>query len=229
MDSKSLLVVLLVLVCCMHSVWSQTTESTTKQTSEAEITTEISPTTEPPFYNCRLYEGSKLDLDPLVGLWYETGQYPFNYMKCSNISVDDKVSTENKIELQFEYVDSSDDKWESAKKSSSYPWNSKTQNGIFEKNVEETYKLVRTDRITYAFFCGYVGTNPVDRFKVWTRQRHLTSEEMMDLQIKFVELGQGTNIVWVEQSLEKCNSAMRTAGGSLVALALALLVYRRNI
>ncbi|EDW00629.1 uncharacterized protein LOC6560334 [Drosophila grimshawi] len=232
MDSKSLLVVLVVLVCSMHSVWSQTT-ATTSITEISTETTEISTeTTEIPFTSCSEYNAVTVDLNTVKGVWYETGRANDVNMQCKEITVPEKDSAEKNLDIDISYVDSSDDKWESTSKTVTFPWNTDTQNGIFTWKREKdtlTYKLIKLQNPNYAFFCGYDDASTYEPFIIWSRNAILSTEQKDALQKEMDDLRPDTKLVWVEQSEEKCSSAMRTAGGSLVALALALVIYRRNI
>ncbi|XP_030554436.1 uncharacterized protein LOC115758062 [Drosophila novamexicana] len=227
---RQLVIVLLLLGCAMHSVWSQTTEI--PETTDETETTDTTETTESPNFSCFTYEGTAVDLGGLSGYWYEVARAPdVDDMQCLNYSVPASPNENNMLELQVEYVDTTNGQWESASESGSLAWDDNAKNGIFTWSIGEvtrlpvTYKLVSTDKTTYAFLCGYMGIASVPIFKVWTRHRHLSVDDMLIIQQKFVDIGQVEQLAWVEQSLEKCNnSAMRTAGGALVAFALALIL-----
>ncbi|XP_064538012.1 uncharacterized protein LOC135428129 [Drosophila montana] len=224
---RQIVIVLLLLGCAMHSVWSQTTEI-----PETTETTDATETTESPNFSCFTYEGTEVDLEGLSGYWFEVARAPdVDDMQCVNYELPASPNENNMLELQVEYVDTTNGQWESASESGSLAWDDNAKNGIFtwsSGEVPVTYKLVSTDKTTYAFLCGYMGIAPVPIFKVWTRHRNLSVDEMLIIQQKFVDIGQVEQLAWVEQSLEKCNnSAMRTAGGALVAFALVLIL--RNI
>ncbi|XP_034475879.1 uncharacterized protein LOC117782891 [Drosophila innubila] len=151
-----------------------------------------------------------VDLKALSGYWYEVARSPdLDESVCQNYTFPASPNADNKLEIQTEY------------------------HGIFNWNIGEsvqmsvTYKLLDTDATSYALFCGYIGIAPVPLFKVLTRKRELITEEKNKVQQKFNTFVD-KQLIWIEQSDEKCNSAMRSAGGFIVALALVLLIRQRN-
>lgn len=155
-------------------------------------------------------------------------------MECLNYTVPDSPNDNNRVELQLEYVDAANSKWDSVKESKSLLWDDSAKNGIFTWSIDEssnkttTYKLLETDLTSYALFCGNSDSTSLPLFKVWTRNRHLTDEQKTFIQEMFKQMLNLQYLNYVEQSEEKCNnSAMRAAGGALLALALALIA--RNI
>lgn len=58
---RQLVIVLLLLGCAMHSVWSQTTEI--PETTDETETTDTTETTESPNFSCFTYEGTAVDLE----------------------------------------------------------------------------------------------------------------------------------------------------------------------
>ncbi|TDG38521.1 hypothetical protein AWZ03_015057, partial [Drosophila navojoa] len=179
------------------------------------------------------YEGTVIDLKGLSGLWFETARgFNLDKMECLNYTVPDSPNDKNMVELQLEFVDAANSKWDNVKRSKSLFWDDNAKNGIFTWNIEEssnmtvTYKLLETDHTSYALFCGNSDSTSLPLYKVWTRNRHLTDEQKIFIQNKFKEMLQLQYLNYVEQSEEKCNnSAMRAAGRALLALALALIAY----
>lgn len=147
------------------------------------------------------------------------------------------MPTDGEVKLQLSYVDTADDKWEHAAKSSSFPWDPQTAQGIFYLSAGEgtgisgTLKVIEVQQDSYVLLCGYSALSTTKQlFKVVTRERELSSENKELIEKKLQELGrQADSLQWIEQSEAKCNSAMRMAGGILSALALVLLVLQRNL
>ncbi|KAH8297496.1 hypothetical protein KR044_013241, partial [Drosophila immigrans] len=167
----------------------------------------------------------------ISGYWYEVARVPdVDDSQCLNYSIPAKADADNKIDIQLEYVNTADGKWEPSKDSALFPWDDNAKKGIFSWTIGETtmlpvtFKMISTDNTSYAFLCGYMGIAPVQLFKVLTRQRELTAEQKTQVQQKFNDFGQSGTLIWVEQSEQKCNSAIRTTGGTLFALVVALLL-----
>jgi len=144
----------------------------------------------------------------------------------------DSPNVDNKVSVQLEYVETAGDKWDHEKESVLLPWDDEAKKGIFiwqtEAKKTATLKLLDTDNTKFALFCGYVDTETTAQFKILTRQRELNAQEKEEVLKKFDDFHKGAELVWVEQNEQKCNSAMRSAGGALVALALGLLIRQRN-
>lgn len=141
---------------------------------------------------------------------------------------------EDKLEVQLEYVDTSDGKWDHAEDSISLPWDDEGKNGIFTVSIGQsspsvTLKVIGVESQWHILLCGYTNIAPVQLFKVLTRESELSSEQKDSIQQLFQELGSTSEVKWVEQSALKCNSAARTAGGFLVALALLLLICQQKL
>lgn len=142
---------------------------------------------------------------------------------------------EDTLEIQVEYVNTTDDKWEHTEDTITFPWNDESKNGIFIVGTGEssiptvTLKVVGFDSQSYILLCGYTNLAPIQLFKVLTRESEPSSEKKTFIEQQFQEFAQTSEVKWVEQSALKCNSAARTAGGILVALALLLLFCQRNL
>ncbi|XP_032586209.1 uncharacterized protein LOC6581143 isoform X1 [Drosophila mojavensis] len=223
-------------ICIVLILLSCTLSSARAQTTDIPETTE-STTFKIPFYYCPRFEGTEVDLKGLSGLWFETARgYNLDKMECLNYTVPDSPTDKNMVELQLEYVDAANSKWDSVRKSTSLLWDDNAKNGIFTWNIEEsssktvTYKLLETDLTSYALFCGISDRTSLPLSKVWTRNRHLTDEQKIFIHNKFNEMLNLQYLNYVEQSEEKCNnSAMRAARGAFLVLALALIAGARNI
>ncbi|KAM8713205.1 hypothetical protein ACLKA7_013506 [Drosophila subpalustris] len=246
MNSKASVVLLLLLGCSLQRVYSQdpTTAGTTASpttasptTSETTVSGETTVTTaKPPFSTCAAYAGAPVDLEAISGDWYEAGRAPdTDVSQCLKYVVPSSPNANNKLEVQMEFVNTADNKWDHEKDSGLLPWDANAQNGIFNLSIGETVKLpvtlklVDSDPKSYALLCGYLGiasNEPI--FKVLTRKRELNDAEKKQVQDNFNGFVSNTDLVWVEQNEGKCNSAMRSAGGFIVALALVLLVLQRN-
>ncbi|XP_034477286.1 uncharacterized protein LOC117783845 [Drosophila innubila] len=230
MNKKMSIVLLLLVGCSLQRVTSQDPTPT----SATPTTVSTAPTTKAPFSTCTTYGGMPVDLKALSGYWYEVARSPdLDESVCQNYTFPASPNADNKLEIQTEYVSTDDNKREPMKESGLLPWDSNSQHGIFNWNIGEsvqmsvTYKLLDTDATSYALFCGYIGIAPVPLFKVLTRKRELITEEKNKVQQKFNTFVD-KQLIWIEQSDEKCNSAMRSAGGFIVALALVLLIRQRN-
>lgn len=142
---------------------------------------------------------------------------------------------EDTLEVQVEYVNTTDGKWEHTEDSIFLPWNDQSKNGIFtvgtgqSSNPTVTLKVVGLESQSYILFCGYTNLAPIQLLKVLTRESEPNSDKKKFIEQQFQEFGQTSEVKWVEQSALKCNSAARTAGGVLVALALLLLICQRNL
>lgn len=141
---------------------------------------------------------------------------------------------EDKLEVQLEYIETSDGKWERAEDSISLPWDDEGKNGIFTVSIGQsspsvTLKVVDLESQSFIVLCGYTNIAPMQLFKVLTRESELTSEQKDSIQQEFQRFGLTSEVKWVEQSALKCNSAARTAGGVLVALALLLMFCQRKL
>ncbi|EDW10829.2 uncharacterized protein LOC6581143 isoform X2 [Drosophila mojavensis] len=200
-------------ICIVLILLSCTLSSARAQTTDIPETTE-STTFKIPFYYCPRFEGTEVDLKGLSGLWFETARgYNLDKMECLNYTVPDSPTDKNMVELQLEYVDAANSKWDSVRKSTSLLWDDNAKNGIFTWNIEESSN--RTS---------------LPLSKVWTRNRHLTDEQKIFIHNKFNEMLNLQYLNYVEQSEEKCNnSAMRAARGAFLVLALALIAGARNI
>ncbi|KAH8405206.1 hypothetical protein KR222_010341, partial [Zaprionus bogoriensis] len=162
----------------------------------------------------------------ISGIWYDAARAPdVESTQCLSFSMP-SADVDNNITLELEYVETDDNKWEHSKKTLSFPFDEQAKKGIVSSSGV-TYKVAKLDSASRMYICAYASV--FQGFKVLTRQRELSDQTKSEIQQEFKELDENASLVWVEQSDEKCNSAMRTAGGALVALAFALLVVRRNI
>ncbi|XP_034477285.1 uncharacterized protein LOC117783844 [Drosophila innubila] len=238
MNTKISVVLLLLVGCSLQRVYSEDTTPaptpTTKPTGDTTVS-DAPTTVTPPFSTCPAFAGKPVDLKAISGDWYEAGRAPdVDVSQCLKYTLPSTPNANSKLEVQLEFVNTADNKWDHMKETGLLPWDANAQNGIFNWNAGETVqipvtlKLVDTDAKSYAFVCGYTGVAPTPIFKVLTRKRELSTEDKNKVQEQFNTFVPVTKLIWVEQSEAKCNSAMRSAGGFIVALALVLLIRQRN-
>ncbi|KAH8384732.1 hypothetical protein KR093_007104, partial [Drosophila rubida] len=168
----------------------------------------------------------------LSGDWYEVARAPdVDNTQCPKYELPSTPDADNYIDIKLEYVSGSSGDAES--ESGRFPWDDDTKNGIFSWSIggisklPVTFKVVDADSTSYVFLCGYMGIAPVPLFKILTRQRELSDAQKTNVQQRFNDFGQTATLVWVEQNEEKCNSAMRATGGSLLLLLVVAVLLRR--
>ncbi|KAH8403652.1 hypothetical protein KR215_000517 [Drosophila sulfurigaster] len=219
MHSNISILLVLLLGCFM-----QTTYSEDPATNE--------PTTIAPAFSCTTHNGLATDLEA-VCLQYEAARASdVDDAQCLKYSIEATPDGDNRINIKFEYVSTADGKWEPEIDSALLPWDDNAKNGIFSWTNDETsetsvtFKMVSMDNSSYAILCGYKEITSVPLFKVLTRERVLSSDQKTLIEEKFNDLSQNEALVWVEQSEQKCNSAMRSIGQTLLVLVSILLIFQ---
>ncbi|XP_023034439.1 uncharacterized protein LOC6647254 [Drosophila willistoni] len=171
-------------------------------------------------YNCQNdVSGFAFNLSALSGYWYEAARVPNqDVLQCLNVSVPANISTENELDLDLKYISTVNGQWQSTEEIVSFPWNTTTQNGVFDLNYESellsvkvTYKMIITDYNRFALMCGYATVSPVPLFKLFTRERELDPQlktQILD-QIEKYAGDVSSQIFWTMQSPDKCNSGIR--------------------
>ncbi|XP_060655175.1 uncharacterized protein LOC132790611 [Drosophila nasuta] len=220
MHSNISIVLVLLLGCFMQTTYSE--DPTTNE-----------PTTIAPEFSCTTHNGLATDLEAIAGSWYEAARASDeDDAQCLKYSIEATPDGDNRINIKLEYVSTVDGKWEPEIDSALLPWDDNAKNGIFSWTNDETsetsvtFKMVSMDNSSYAFLCGYKGIASVPLFKVLTRERALSSDQKTLIEEKFNDLSQNEALVWVEQSEQKCNSAMRSIGQTLLVLLSALLIFQ---
>ncbi|XP_034485459.1 uncharacterized protein LOC117790222 [Drosophila innubila] len=182
----------------------------------------------PPNFNChRDVPSQPLNLKALAGVWYEVGRVPSgDVLRCLNVTVPDKAESE--LVLDLEYISSYDGSLSPVKQTVSFPWDSNTQNSIFNlyygeiaNNPSVTYKVMYTDYRRLTLICGYSGISPIPLAKLLSRQRQLDKKLYDIIQAAVDKSPFREYYVWSEQT--KCNAADRSVAGTISTIALVIL------
>ncbi|XP_023178886.1 uncharacterized protein LOC111604880 isoform X2 [Drosophila hydei] len=154
----------------------------------------------------------------MSGYWYEAARVPnMDVMKCLNVSV--PPTADIKLKLYLEYISTIHEEIRAVKQTVSFPWNNFTKNSIFQlnyrarkMNVTVTYKVVYSDPQLMTILCGYSSISPMPLFKLLTRQRKLDQNIIDIIQADADKMGIGSQIIWTEQSPDRCNAADHFTG-----------------
>ncbi|XP_017056118.1 uncharacterized protein LOC108097991 [Drosophila ficusphila] len=162
-------------------------------------------------FNCRNDSiGLAFNLTELSGYWYEAARVPnVQVLECLNVSVPAETDN-NTLSLDLNFISTVNNDWQFTKESVNFPWDNKTQFGVFELKydmVTVTYKLVGTDYKNYAVICGFGSISPVPLFKLFTRQREIDQKYIDLVQAMAEQMGVSAHIAWDKQSPDECNGS----------------------
>ncbi|EDW15772.2 uncharacterized protein LOC6574255 [Drosophila mojavensis] len=168
-----------------------------------------------------------IDLTAMSGYWYEIVRAPnMDIMKCLNVSVPSTADTE--LNLQLEYIETINPKkpW-IVKETLSFPWDENTSNGVFQLQYDSaftlTYKVQFSDPKRLVILCGYAASTSLPIVKVFARQPEIPKYQMVLINNLVQASGYADDIIWTEQSPDRCNAAVRPEMAILTIFALAII------
>lgn len=166
----------------------------------------------------------------MSGYWYEIVRAPnMDIMKCLNVSVPSTADTE--LNLQLEYIETINPKkpW-IVKETLSFPWDENTSKGVFRlqyesplMNLSLTYKVQFSDPQHLVVLCGYAASASLPIVKVFARQPEIPKYQMVLINNLVHASGYANDIIWTEQSPDRCNAAARPEMAILTIFALAII------
>lgn len=168
-----------------------------------------------------------ISLAQMSGYWYEIVRAPnMDIMKCLNVSVPSTADTE--LNLQLEYIETINPKkpW-IVKETLSFPWDENTSNGVFQLQYDSaftlTYKVQFSDPKRLVILCGYAASTSLPIVKVFARQPEIPKYQMVLINNLVQASGYADDIIWTEQSPDRCNAAVRPEMAILTIFALAII------
>lgn len=166
----------------------------------------------------------------MSGYWYEIVRAPnLEVMKCLNVSV--PLTVDKELQLELQYIQTVDKKKPLVvKETLSFPWNEDTSKGIFKlqydtplMNLTLTYKIQFSYPKQFVILCGYAASATLPIIKVLSRQREIPANQMLLINRLLEANGYADDIIWTEQSPDRCNAAARTEMAIVTILVLAIV------
>ncbi|KAH8243913.1 hypothetical protein KR032_011284 [Drosophila birchii] len=220
MEGHSLIWTLLLALCCCGNQL---------EVGASRLLSRMLPTL-PENWSCQNANigGISINLTELSGYWYEVARVPnVDVLACLNVSVPAEPKNDN-LSLGLNYISTVNNDWQFTNESISFPWDNKTQQGLFNLDygiATVTYKMVYVNYTSVALLCGFSSISPIPLFKLFARVPEISQGARDVIQLVANTYNVSDQIAWDEQSPDKCNGSALGQASLTVLVGLTAMLW----